>query len=398
MPQRLPSGGENLFQRIKRIRGEYEKRTGRSAINLSVGEPDGIPTQVARSAAAVACMSTDRLVHVYQDNGAPAGFARALVRHHLPPQIVDRENLAMLPLPGIKPMIGLLPLACGANSRGNGPPVVVAGTTKPGYPVIRTWCGYLGIPYSDWPLYARDGFRPQLADAPPRLSLALFNYPNNPTGAVMTRDGWRVLCEWAARNGVRLVNDAAYAGLVHREHVMLSEVAAEFADLEWLELFSASKSHNATGWRVGVAFGHKDFVADLATIKGNTDSGLAAPMAIGVQRAIDEDQAGLRAIRELYGRRINLLVTLLKPYLTLAAEPNAGFFTFWHLPDVAFGERVTSAEQFNALMIDRCGVVGVPYTGSDGEYIRYAVCFPVEDEKVQAAIKSAMEAARPAYR
>lgn len=397
MARRLPGAGENLFQRIKRIRAEYEKRIGTEAINLSVGEPDGIPTSVTRSAAAVACMSTDRLIHVYQDNGAPMGFARAMVRHHLPPDIADREDLAALPLPGIKPMIGLLPLACGANSGNDAPRLVVAGTTKPGYPVIRTWCGYLGVGYHDWPLYARNAFRPELADEPSGVGLAVFNYPNNPTGAVMTADGWHQLCRWATGKRVRLVNDAAYAGLVHREHVTLSAVAAEYRDLEWIELFSASKSHNATGWRVGVAFGHTDFIADLATIKGNTDSGLAAPMAVGAMRAIETDQAGLRGIRETYGRRIEILLGLLKPYLQLAAEPNAGFFTFWRVPTRAFGEEIQSAEQFNTLMIERCGVVGVPYTGSDGEYIRYAVCYPVEEERVQDAIRRAMEAAQPTY-
>jgi len=397
MSRRLPSGGENLFQRIKRIRAEYEERTGKQAINLSVGEPDGIPRAVTRSAAAVACMSTDRLMHVYQDNGAPAGFSRALVRHHLPLEIADREDLATLPLPGIKPMIGLLPLACGANSGAETPKVVVAGTTRPGYPVIRTWCGYLGVEYHDWPLYAKNGFRPHLADEPGGVTLAVFNYPNNPTGAVMTADGWRELCRWALRKKVRLANDAAYAGLIHKEHVTLSEVAVEHPDLEWIEMFSASKSHNATGWRIAVAFGHPDFIADLATIKGNTDSGFVAPMAIGVVRALEQDQAGLREIREIYGRRIGILCDLLGPHLKLAAEPNAGFFTFWHVPGTAFGERITSAEQFNTLMIERCGVVGVPYTGSDGQYIRYAVCFPVEERDVQEAIRRAMEQARPNY-
>jgi LL-diaminopimelate aminotransferase len=390
MARCLQSGGENLFQRIKRIRNDYEKRTGKEAINLSVGEPDGVPTSATRAAAAVACMSAERRVHVYQDNGAPEGFARAMVTHHVGSEIANRPDLAFLPIPGIKPMIGLLPLACGANA---GREVVVAGTTKPGYPVIRTWSGYLGCRYSDWPLYAKNGFRPELADAPKGASIVVFNYPNNPTGATMSVSKWRELCDWATKNSVRLVNDAAYAALVHGEHAHLSQVAIEFPDLEWIELFSASKSHNATGWRIGVAFGSVDFIADLTTIKGNTDSGFAAPLAIGAMRAIDADQIGLQDIRKLYGRRVKILVELLSPYLKLAAEPNAGFFTFWHIPKEAFGKPVATADEFNNQIIEHCGIVGVPYTGSDGEYIRYAVCYPVEREEVQAVIRSSMVSA-----
>lgn len=390
MARCLPAGGENLFQRIKRVRNEYEKRTGKEAINLSVGEPDGIPTVATRAAAATACMSTDRRMHLYQDNGAPEGFARALVEYHVGPEIAGRPELAFLPIPGIKPMIGLLPLACGANA---GKTVVVAGTTRPGYPVIRTWSGYLGCAYHDWPLYAANGFRPELNDAPAGVTLAVFNYPNNPTGATMSVDKWRELCAWAETHGVRLANDAAYGGLVHGSHAHLSQVATEFPKLEWIELFSASKSHNATGWRVGVAFGTADFVADLTTIKGNTDSGFVAPMATGVMRAIEVDRAGLDTIRALYGKRLTILVDLLSPHLELAAAPEAGFFTFWRIPREAFGHPVRTADEFNALMIENCGIVGVPYTGSDGEYIRYAVCFPVEREDVQAAIRSALASA-----
>lgn len=401
MARRLPAAGENLFQRIKRIRNDYEQRTGNSSVNLSVGEPDGVPTELTRSAAAVACMSTEQRTHVYQDNGEPDGFSRKLVGYHLSERALAHPGLKTLPLPGIKPMIGLLPLACGAN-RKDSPRVAVAGTTKPGYPVIKTWSTYLGCEYTDWPLYAASNFRPQLADAPFKndansTRLVLLNYPNNPTGAVMSPDGWREICQWAVENNVRLVNDAAYGGLVHGEHTMLGDIAIEFDDLEWIEMFSASKSHNATGWRVGAAIGSEDFIADFAMIKGNTDSGFAAPMAVGVMRAVDEDEKGLTRIRETYGKRIEILVSLLSPYLKLATKPDAGFFTFWHAPNVAFGEKFDTADAYNTAMIERVGLVGVPYSGSDGEYIRYAVCFPVEEPRNQDAIRKALDTAKPSY-
>ena len=396
MARRLPARGENLFQRIKRIRTAYEKRTGKASLNLSVGEPDGIPTLITREAACKATMSEDRLIHVYQDNGSPEGFDRTFVRHHVPEEIASDERFATLPIPGIKSILGLIPLACGHNLD-DAEPVVLAATTKPGYPIIRTWCGYLDCPYHDWPLYAKDKFRPRMENMPEKVNVVLLNYPNNPTGAVMDEAGWREICQWAVDNGVRLVNDAAYCGLVHGKHTTLSEIASQYPDLEWIELFSASKSHNATGWRVGTAFGTADFIADLTMIKGNADSGFAAPMAIGAMEAIKEDQAGLTEIRETFGKRGKILMELLKPYLRLAVEPEAGFFTFWHAPDKAFGEKMGSADDFNNRMVEQLGMVGVPYTGSDGEYIRYAVCFPVEKEEHQQAIREAMEAAKPEY-
>jgi len=59
--------------------------------------------------------------------------------------------------------------------------------------------------------------------------------------------------------------------------------------------------------------------------------------------------------------------------MRLAQVPQAGFFTLWQTPDVAFGEEVQSAEHFNFRMIDETGVVGVHF----GDYLRYAVCADV---------------------
>ena len=65
---------------------------------------------------------------------------------------------------------------------------------------------------------------------------------------------------------------------------------------------------------------------------------------------------------------------LTKHGMRLALEPAAGFFTLWMVPSRAFGTRMESAEQFNFLMIEQTGVVGVHFPG----YVRYAVCGDVE--------------------
>jgi aspartate/methionine/tyrosine aminotransferase len=38
--------------------------------------------------------------------------------------------------------------------------------------------------------------------------------------------------------------------VVHKNHISLSEVAKDYKDLDWIELFSISKTLSACGWRV----------------------------------------------------------------------------------------------------------------------------------------------------
>lgn len=367
----LPVGGTNLFQAIKAKRVEAEAR-GVKILNLAIGQPQGPALLSARMTASGAVMSAVESMHEYQDNGSPGvpGFAEKFVKFHTGD--LAGADVAYLPIPGIKPMLGLIPLACGC-AQGI---IRVFTTTDPGYPTPADWCGYhaKGI-HRHIRLNPENQFRfsPQdLRAGEPAMTLVMMNYPHNPSGQVATLDWLAEVCDYCQRKGFRLFNDAAYVALKHTaDCATLAEVAVNYPELSWAEAFSASKViGNGTGWRVGAMVGSRDFIADIARIKGNTDSGFVAPMAAGVLAALENDKPGIEACRCLYEERIDLLIRILDGKgMRLAVKPGAGFFTLWLVPAQAFGERIRSAEQFNYLMIQRTGVMGVHFE----PYIRYAV-------------------------
>ncbi|MCH7828848.1 aminotransferase class I/II-fold pyridoxal phosphate-dependent enzyme [Patescibacteria group bacterium] len=368
----LPEGKQNLFQAVKAKRAEAEAR-GIKVLNLAIGQPTGPAFLVARMVAAQAVMSKEESMHEYQDNGSPGvpDFARKFVQLHVKRDL-GGEDVTFLPIPGIKPMLGLIPLACGAAGRD----INVGTMTRPGYPTPADWCSYLGVETTQLLLTPENEFR--FASEDITAELLMLNYPHNPSGQVATREWWQEICASCQKNGIRIFNDAAYAMLAHtKEACTLSEVAPDYPDLSWAEAFSASKAiGNGTGWRVGAIAGSPDFVKDIATIKGNTDSGFVAPMAAGALAALQDGMASVVSVRETYARRISLLISALKAQgMELAVQPGAGFFTLWKVPKIAFGEPVLDAEQFNFHMIEETGVTGVHF---NPDYIRYAVCGDVE--------------------
>ncbi|PJE69536.1 MAG: hypothetical protein COU98_01520 [Candidatus Staskawiczbacteria bacterium CG10_big_fil_rev_8_21_14_0_10_38_10] len=369
---RLPTGGTNLFQMIKAKSAEAEAK-GIKLLKLSIGQPSGPALLSARRAAAVAIMNEKESMHEYQDNGSPGvpDFAKRFIQFHLPS--LDHVAVDYLPIPGIKPILGLVPLACGCRQQA----VKVATTTNPGYPTPRDWCGYLGVKIQELPLTVENAFRFSLDDIEGDVAVIMMNYPHNPSGQVATREWLEELCDLCVAKGIRIFNDAAYIALSHTEEsVTLARVADKFPGLSWAEAYSASKLiGNGTGWRIGAIVGSPDFVADLKTVKGNTDSGFVAPMAAGVLAAIIEDKEGISRCREIYGHRMKILINLLSVQgMQLAVQPGAGFFTLWKTPKTAFGETVQDAQHFNFTMIERVGVVGVHFH----PYIRYAVCSDIE--------------------
>jgi LL-diaminopimelate aminotransferase len=371
---RLGPGGENVLQTIRAKRAETQAR-GLQLIDLSIGEPKGPALLSARRAAAAAVMSDEEAMHAYQYNASPGvpdfapRFIQAHVRRPLPHAEVD-----YLPIPGIKPILGLVPLACGGAEQR----ITVATMTSPGYPIPADWCAYHPlVTHYALPLHPANAFRFAPDDIDPATDLIMLNYPHNPSGQVAARDWLRQLCEVCSARHIRLFNDAAYVVLSYDpDSVTLAEVAQEYPELSWTEAFTAAKLiGNGTGWHIGAMVGSPDFIGDLKVVKGKTDTGFVAPMAAGVVAAFEHDQAGITRYREMYRARLRRLIGLLTRHgMRLALEPAAGFFTLWLIPAQAFGEKVESAEHFNFLMIERTGVVGVHFPG----YVRYAVCADID--------------------
>jgi aspartate/methionine/tyrosine aminotransferase len=380
---RLPAGGANVFQKIRQRRTEAEAQ-GLALLDLSIGEPKGPALLSARRAARDAVMSEDEAMHAYQYNDSPAvpGFSPRFVAAHLDCELGGLD-LDYLPISGIKPILGLLPLACGCAADS----VTVATTTKPGYPIPADWCAYHPhVTHYALPLNSANEFRFDTGDIQPSTDLIMVNYPHNPSGQVATRAWLRDLCRYCSDNDIRLFNDAAYIALSHTDDsATLTEVAVDFPNLSWAEAFTAAKLiGNGTGWHVGAMVGTPDFIGDTKEVKGKTDAGFVAPMAAGVLAALEDDQAGIAAFRETYRSRLELLKDLMVTCgMRLAIEPQAGFYTLWETPARAFGGPVASAEAFNFMMIEEAGVVGVHFAS----YLRYAVCADV------AAMAGDLEAA-----
>ncbi|HBJ31424.1 MAG TPA: hypothetical protein DDY93_08685 [Dehalococcoidia bacterium] len=95
----------------------------------------------------------------------------------------------------------------------------------------------------------------------------------------------------------------------------------------------------------------------------------------------------------MFCSRLSFFIEMLKRHgMQIAVEPDAAFFTLWNTPTRAFGIEIDSAEQFNFLMIERTGVIGVHF---DPSYIRYAVCADVES--IADEIDSAFQQAEISY-
>ena len=192
-------------------------------------------------------------------------------------------------------------------------------------------------------------------------------------------------------------------------NVPLAEVASGHEGLEWLELYSVSKSFNDPGARLGALVGTKDFVEDFVLVKGNTDSGPVPSVMAAYGEFLskrDESKAALGEIRSLYERRLAYVVPKLTAAgLRPACQADAGFFTLWQVPTSVFGRTLPAqgrAEAFNRAVALKTGIVGVHFTGADAAMspqplIRYAVCADVLNAAFQKRFEEGLAILAPRY-
>ncbi len=426
MARKIPASGINLFQLIYILRNEYEAKTGKKALNLSLGNPDGVPPDAILKLQAKYAADPTYCYHTYAEDSNLQHFADGMVELHGHITPSDHSHLGIIPIPGIKTAGALMPLACGLHlpdsNRRDAFRVV---SNLPAYDVIGTWSeSYLGCERVVWPLVSEDDMR--LSVRRLRASLSAKNIdtvdlvyvirPGNPAAVGASEAEWRELIEWCIEHDARLVNDAAYAGLCETgSHVSLATVACQYKELDWIEMYSVSKSFSDPGARLGAIVGSKDFVADFSLIKGNTESG-PVPSVMAAYGEFFEDRsvakAELDALRDLYRKRLDYVIGALKSIgLRQACDTSAGFFTLWKVPTKVFGvvlsedsrtKDTPAHEAFNRLVIEETGIVGVHFEGpgADGKgepLIRYAVCDDVLAAEFQERFEAGLARMKPEY-
>jgi len=275
---------------------------------------------------------------------------------------------------GSKPALAMLPL-CFIN------PGDVALVTVPGYPVLATHTRYLGGEVVKVPLRRENGFYPDLDKIEPavagRAKLFYVNYPNNPTGAAPSEEFFDKLIAFAQRHNILIVQDAAYATLVHGREP-LSILSRPGGKDVALELHSMSKSYNMTGWRLGFVAGAPRLVQAYAEVKDNVDSGQFKAIQWAACAGI-ADKALADKIRKHYERRLRKMVKALKSVGFKAKMPGGTFYLYVPAPKGAGLTAFTTAEDASQHLIREHSISTVPWDDA-GPFLRFSATFESRDK------------------
>jgi len=203
----------------------------------------------------------------------------------------------------------------------------------------------------------------QLAAAlTPRTKALLIGYPNNPTGAVMSRDDLAAIARFAEQHDLIVISDEIYASLTYDgEHTCFAALP-EMRDRTIL-LNGFSKAYAMTGWRIGYAMGNADFIGAMTKIHQYTM--LCAPITAQVAaiEAIKQGTPSRNKMVDEYDRRRRLMVEGLRNIGLDCFEPRGAFYVFpsirnTGLSSLQFAEQLLQAEKVALVPGDAFGACG----------------------------------------
>jgi LL-diaminopimelate aminotransferase len=373
------------FEKIKRAkRKALAEHPERSLVDFGIGENDDMaPENVRRVLSEEANKPANR---GYADNGI-AAYKEAAARFMKRTFNVDLDPVKEINhCIGTKTALAMLPAAF-IN------PGDVTLMTVPGYPVAGTHTKYYGGDVHRLPLLPENNFFPDLknipADVLKRAKLLVLCYPNSPTGKTATVEFYKQAIEFAKKNNIVIIQDAAHS-LLSYDQKPLSFLEVPGARDVGVEIHSMSKGFHMIGWRMGFVAGHPLIVQAFSDVKDNSDSGQFMAIQKAAAAALD-DESIPGQVRAKYERRLKKLVDTLKRCGFECSMPGGTYFLYAKSPKgLADGTQFANAEAASQYLITEHSIVTVPWDDA-GPYIRFSVTYEAADEAGEDALMRTTE-------
>lgn len=242
-----------------------------------------------------------------------------------------------------------------------------------------------GVPVSI-PLKEENQFkltRQELLDAiTDKTKVLIMPFPNNPTGAIMTREDLEALVDVIEEKDLFVITDEIYSELTYgAEHVSIASLPGMKERCVLINGFS--KAYAMTGWRLGYAAAPEIIMTQM--IKIHQFAIMCAPTQsqyAGVE-ALRNGDGDVAEMREAYDQRRKYLVTALRRMGIECFEPFGAFYVFPNIQK--FG---MTSDEFAVKLLEEEKLAVVPGTafGACGEgFLRLSYAYSIDN------LKEAME-------
>lgn len=308
-----PSGIRKYFDLINEMK---------DAISLGIGEPDFVTPWSIREAG---IYSLEKGHTHYSSN---PGFIE--LRRQIAKYVTRKYGVTYDPAKEIVVTVGAsegIDIALRALV-GPGDEVIIP---EPSFVAYKGCTSFTGATPVIIELKAEDEFKlkpEQLEKAlTEKTKVVILPFPNNPTGAIMTREEQKKLVDVLKDRNVVIISDEVYAELTYSgKHVSF----ASFPEIKEKTILinGFSKAFAMTGWRIGYACGHPVLIEAMNKIHQYAIMCSPTTAQYAASEALNNGDAEVDAMVREYNRRRRIMVDGFRKAGLECFEPLGAFYVF----------------------------------------------------------------------
>ena len=212
----------------------------------------------------------------------------------------------------------------------------------------------------------------------PKSKILVLPYPNNPTGAIMTREDLWAIAPVIKEHNLYVLSDEIYGALTYvneGKHTSIAEVPGMKERTVLVNGFS--KAYAMTGWRLGYACGPQAIIRQMTKIHQYAIMCAPTTSQYAAVEAIKNGDEDVERMRISYDQRRRFVLEMLKEMNLPCFEPEGAFYVFPCIRE--FG---MTSEEFATKLLTEKKVAIVPGTafGDCGEgYLRISYAYSIDD-------------------
>ncbi|OPJ60507.1 aminotransferase class I/II-fold pyridoxal phosphate-dependent enzyme [Clostridium oryzae] len=257
---------------------------------------------------------------------------------------------------------------------------------EPSFVAYKGCTAFTGATAKVLNLREEDEFKltPELLDSvmTEKTKVIIVPYPNNPTGAIMTREELKPIVEYLKDKDVIVISDEIYSELTYaKEHVSI----ASFPEMKekTIVINGFSKAFAMTGWRLGYVCGHPLLIEQMKKIHQYAIMCAPTLAQYAAIEALKNSQNSVDEMVKEYNRRRRVMVDGFRNMGMKCFEPLGAFYVFPSIKSTG----MTSDDFCEKLLIEE-KVLAIPGNafGECGEgFIR--ACYASSMENIIEAMK-----------
>ena len=216
----------------------------------------------------------------------------------------------------------------------------------------------------------------------PRTKIIFVAYPNNPTGAVASREALSEIAKIAEEHNLVLLSDEIYDRLVYNHQHVCVPALGEDIKKRTVLMGGFSKDYAMTGWRLGYAAGPEDLIMGMTRIHQYTIMSAPTTAQDAALQALTNGEKYVQEMVAEYDRRRRLIVDGFNGLGLATFEPHGAFYAFPNISASGMNDE-TFAETL--LREEHVAVVPGNAFGPGGEgFVR--CCYATAYEQIEEAL------------